>query len=351
MIAKKMLAGKKGVDWSLGEALAFASLLNEDHPVRLAGQDVCRGTFSHRHAVFFDKENSAPYSTLSHLHLGQGEFEIINSPLSEYAAMGFEFGQAMANPNKLVCWEAQFGDFANGAQIIIDQFLSSSAAKWKRFCGLVLLLPHGYEGQGPEHSSARLERFLQLCAQRNMQVMNVTTLLQYFHALRRQLKRDYRLPLVMMTPKSLLRHPMAVSAIADFSKTRFQEIIDDEQMQKNKVRRVVLCSGKVYYELLQGREDKKVDDVAILRLEQIYPMHRTRLLELLATYPNAKEVFWVQEEPQNMGAWTFINQRSAVSFTQRASLALCGAGGSSFSSGMAMPVFTKNSRQRLYPRV
>jgi 2-oxoglutarate dehydrogenase E1 component len=309
----EMLEDKRGVDWSLGEAFAFGSLLTDGFAVRLSGQDVERGTFSHRQSVFYDGVTGARYVPLNHLEAIKTDYEPVNSLLSEYGVLGFEFGQSLANPNKLTIWEAQFGDFGNGAQIIFDQFVSSSAVKWQRFSGLVMLLPHGYEGQGPEHSSGRVERYLQACAQNNIQVCNVSTPAQYFHVLRRQLMRDFRIPLIIMTPKSLLRHPKAVSPMSDFQNEVFHEILDDSDTTlKAKAKRVVLCSGKIYYELLQGREASKNANVAIVRVEQFYPFAGKTLAEVLASYKAATEFVWAQEEPQNMGGYVFMNQNLAL---------------------------------------
>lgn len=300
-----------GLDWSAGEALAFASLLDEGFSIRLSGEDCERGTFSHRHAVMYDQTNGKTYTPLAHVSERQGRFEVLNSPLSEEAVMGYEHGYSLADPNCLVLWEGQFGDFANGAQVIIDQFIASSESKWLRMSGLVLLLPHGFEGQGPEHSSARLERFLQLCAENNMQVCNFTTPANIFHALRRQMKRNFRKPLIVMTPKSLLRHKLAVSTKADFTgNSTFQMVIDettpDALVKADKIRRVVLCSGKVYYDLFEAREAQGVKDVALVRVEQLYPFPAKTIAGVLKAYKNA-EVVWCQEEPQNQGAWSFIN--------------------------------------------
>ncbi len=300
-----MVNGKRGFDWGMGEALAFGSLLTAGHSVRIAGQDVKRGTFSHRHAVFFDVNTDTEYVALNNLSQAVADIELVNSLLSEYGALGFEFGQSLANPNKLSLWEAQFGDFVNGTQIIIDQFITSSAVKWQRFSGLVLLLPHGYEGQGPEHSSARIERFLQAAAQHNIQVCNLTTPAQFFHALRRQVLRDYRLPLIVATPKSLLRNPLAVSSYDDFATVGFKEIIDDANSALKSSKRVVMCSGKVYYDLVVQREKLKLD-VAIVRLEQFYPFPQKQLVTLLGQYKNMTELVWCQEEPENMGGWWFM---------------------------------------------
>jgi 2-oxoglutarate dehydrogenase E1 component len=301
----------EGIDWATGEALGFGTLLLEGHRVRLSGEDVQRGTFSHRHAVLIDQQTQAEYVPLNNIRSGQPRFEAFNSLLSEFGVLGFDYGYSLADPHTLVLWEAQFGDFANGAQVIIDQFIASGETKWLRMSGLVLLLPHGYEGQGPEHSSARLERYLQLCAERNMRVCNLTTPANYFHALRRQLKANYRKPLVLMTPKSLLRHKLAVSSLADFGPgSSFRYVVPeiDAIAPEDKVKRVVLCSGKVYYDLLQERRDKGVQDVAIIRLEQLHPFPQQSLGQALAPYRNA-DVVWCQEEPENMGGWTFVDRR------------------------------------------
>jgi 2-oxoglutarate dehydrogenase E1 component len=306
-----MLETGEGIDWATAEALAFGSLLMDGHRVRLSGEDCQRGTFSQRHAVLIDQTNQNEYVPLNNIAPGQAKIEIYNSLLSEAGVLGFEYGYTLADPRTLVLWEAQFGDFANGAQVIIDQFLASGETKWLRMSGLTLLLPHGYEGQGPEHSSARLERYLQLCAERNMQVGNLTTPANYFHALRRQLKRNFRKPLVLMTPKSLLRHKLAVSSLAEFTPgSHFRTVIPeiDAIAPGPQVKRVVLCSGKVYYDLLAERRELRVGDVAIVRLEQIYPFPANSLRAVLAHYPNAQLV-WCQEEPENMGAWTFVDRR------------------------------------------
>jgi 2-oxoglutarate dehydrogenase E1 component len=308
---KQAIETGEGIDWATGEALAFGTLLLEGHRVRLSGEDVQRGTFSHRHAYLIDQKGQAEYVPLNNIRAGQPRFEAFNSLLSEFGVLGFEYGYSLADPRTLVLWEAQFGDFANGAQVIIDQFIASAETKWLRMSGLVMLLPHGYEGQGPEHSSARLERYLQLCAERNMRVGNLTTPANYFHALRRQLKANYRKPLVLMTPKSLLRHKLAVSSLADFAPgSGFQYVIPeiDAIAPDAEVKRVVLCTGKVYYDLLQERRDKGVKDVALVRLEQLYPFPQASLGKALAPYVNA-EVVWCQEEPENMGAWSFVDRR------------------------------------------
>ncbi len=298
------------IDWGLAELLAYGTLVCEGTAVRLSGQDSERGTFSHRHAVLVDYDTGIRHVPLSQLREGQASFCIYNSPLSEFAVMGFEFGYSMDDPDTLALWEAQFGDFANGAQTIIDQFLASAEAKWQRMSGLVLLLPHGYEGQGPEHSSARLERYLQLCAEDNMQVAYCTTPGQFFHLLRRQMKRNFRKPLVVMTPKSLLRHRLAVSSVQDLTEGTFQEVIDEaSHLDPRQVTRLLLCSGKVYYDLLTERERRGRTDIAIIRVEELYPFPAAELTEILARYERATEVLWVQEEPRNMGAWSFMYER------------------------------------------
>ncbi|MCS6807985.1 MAG: 2-oxoglutarate dehydrogenase E1 component, partial [Bacteroidota bacterium] len=302
----EMVAHDKGIDWGMGEALAFGSLLVEGYPVRITGEDAARGTFSHRHAVLTDFITESELILLDRLRPEQHPFYIYDSPLSEFAVMGFEYGYSVQRPEGLTIWEAQFGDFANGAQTIIDQFISAGEAKWSQTSGLVLLLPHGYEGQGPEHSSARLERFLQLCAEDNMIVANLTTPAQLFHALRRQVKRTFRKPLVVMTPKSMLRAPQAVSKIDDFVHGTFQEVIDDDSVHAEHVRRVLFCAGKVYYDLLAKRAKLGAEDVAIVRLEQMYPFYEARVRQILQRYERAKDVVWVQEEPKNMGAWFFV---------------------------------------------
>ena len=300
-------------DWGFAEALAFGSLLIEGTPVRLSGQDSRRGTFSHRNSVLYDEVTRDRYFPLKNISPEQETFCVYNSPLSEYAVLGFDYGYSMDFPSMLCIWEAQFGDFANGAQIIIDQFIASAEAKWRRPSSIVMLLPHGYEGQGPEHSSARLERFLQLCAEDNMQVCNITTPAQYFHVLRRQIHRGYRKPLIIMSPKSLLRSEDAASRVEDFTNARFEEILDDPTIKDpKKVNRVVFCSGKIYYDLVRGREEaKQTVTTAIIRFEQIYPLHSERLQALSKRYPATKRYVWCQEEPQNMGAWNFIAPRIA----------------------------------------
>jgi 2-oxoglutarate dehydrogenase E1 component len=308
---RKAIDTGEGIDWATAEALAFGTLCAEGTYVRLSGQDSGRGTFSQRHAVLVDQENEQKYIPLNNIREGQAPFELIDSPLSEAAVLGFEYGYSLADPHSLVLWEAQFGDFANGAQVIIDQFIASGEAKWLRMSGLVLLLPHGFEGQGPEHSSARLERYLQLCAEDNIQVCNLTSAANYFHVLRRQVRRNFRKPLVLMTPKSLLRSPEVASKLDEMGPdTSFHRVLAeiDPLTDDAKVRRVVLCSGKVYFDLLHSRRERKIDDIAIVRIEQLYPFPVTSLSDTLKRYPNA-EVVWCQEEPMNAGAWTFADRR------------------------------------------
>ena len=302
---RKMFYETRVLNWAAGELLAYGSLLSEQHIVRVSGQDVQRGTFSHRHAVLHDAETSAPYNSLNFMEGENEKLSIYNSLLSEYAVLGFEFGYGMANPTALVIWEAQFGDFANGAQTMIDQFVVSSESKWQRMNGLVMQLPHGYEGQGPEHSNARPERFLQLAAENNIIVANITTPANFFHALRRQLTWSFRKPLVVMSPKSMLRHPLCVSPIEEFTGGRFREVLGDDFADAKKVKRVLLCSGKVYYDLLDEQRNSDRRDVAIIRLEQLHPFPKKQLDAELAKYGKAK-IYWVQEEPENMGYWNYL---------------------------------------------
>ncbi len=308
------------VDWGMAELLAYGSLVAEGTPVRLSGQDAGRGTFTHRHAIFHDCNTGARYSPLATLG-GDGDFVVHDSMLSEYAVLGFEYGNAITDPRALTIWEAQFGDFANGAQIIIDQFISSAESKWQRMCGLVLLLPHGYEGQGPEHSSARLERFLQLCAQDNCQVAYCTTPAQIFHVMRRQMKRDFRKPLVIMSPKSLLRHPKVVSSVSELTSGHFQEVLADPSVKDpSLVKRVVLCTGKVFYDIADEREKSHNDGAtAIVRVEQLYPFPADKIAAEVKKFPNVKQILWAQEEPKNMGAWTFVAFRLQEIFADLAS--------------------------------
>jgi 2-oxoglutarate dehydrogenase E1 component len=313
---RKMIETGEGIDWAMGEALAFGSILDDGNRVRLSGQDCERGTFSSRHSVLIDQETEARYKPLNHISEGQAKYEVINSMLSEEAVLGFEYGYSLSEPNALTLWEAQFGDFANGAQVLFDQFISSGERKWLRMSGLVCLLPHGYEGQGPEHSSARLERFLQMCAEDNMQVANCTTPANYFHILRRQVKRDFRKPLILMTPKSLLRHAKCKSTLAEFAEgSVFHRWLHDDAerlpggpvklAKDGKIRRVILCSGKVYFDLIEDREKRGIDDVYIMRIEQLYPFPLKSVAQELSRFKNA-DLLWVQEEPQNMGSWSYI---------------------------------------------
>ena len=304
---KNMVEEKNQLDWGMAELLAYGTLLYEGNPIRLSGQDVERGTFSHRHAVLKLEQSEQEIVPLNSIN-PKAKFEAYNSLLSEYGVLGFDYGYAMALPNSLTIWEAQFGDFSNGAQIMIDQFISSAEDKWKIYNGLVMLLPHGYEGQGAEHSSARMERYLQMCAKHNMQMVNCTTPANFFHVMRRQLKREFRKPLVIFTPKSLLRHPLCVSKLEDLSSGRFKELIDDIDVEPSEVEKVVFCSGKIYYELLKERDKTSRMDVALVRLEQLYPLPEEQIITLLEKY-KGKTLIWVQEEPKNMGAWTHILNR------------------------------------------
>jgi 2-oxoglutarate dehydrogenase E1 component len=316
----QMFETGQGFDWATGEALAFGTLLNEGCPVRLSGQDTSRGTFSQRHAALVDQETEKRYWPLAHIREGQGEFEVVDSLLSEEAVLGFEYGYSSAEPRALVLWEAQFGDFANGAQVVIDQFIASGEMKWLRMCGLVMLLPHGYEGQGPEHSSARLERYLQLCAQDNIQVCYCTTPANYFHVLRRQVHRPFRKPLILMTPKSLLRNKRATSFLSDMQTgSSFHRVFRDQAetvpgattvklVPDDEIKRVILCTGKVYFDLMEEREKRNETRIQMLRIEQLYPFPEGVLAQELARFPKA-EVIWCQEEPRNQGAWTFIAPR------------------------------------------
>jgi 2-oxoglutarate dehydrogenase E1 component len=309
LLRRRDALGQGGIDWGQAEALAFASLLADGIPVRITGQDTERGTFSHRHAVLHDVNTGATYTPMQHLDEATASFEIHNSPLSEYACVGFEYGYSAAAPEALVLWEAQFGDFVNGAQIIVDQFMSAGLSKWRETSRLTLLLPHGYEGNGPEHSSARLERFLQLAAQENIRIANCTTAAQYFHLLRRQALDATARPLVVMTPKGLLRLKQASSTLEDLAGGEFQPVIDDAQADKERVTRLVLCSGKVYYDIVGHEDHEQAGRVAVARLEQLYPFPVEQAARLLRSYPNLREVVWTQEEPQNMGAWRAIRHR------------------------------------------
>jgi 2-oxoglutarate dehydrogenase E1 component len=312
---KKMFAAGEGFDWATGEALAFGSLLCEGFPVRLSGQDCTRGTFSQRHSGLINQDTEERYYPLNHIRAGQKRYDVIDSMLSEYAVLGFEYGYSLAEPNALTLWEAQFGDFANGAQIMFDQFISSGESKWLRMSGLVVLLPHGFEGQGPEHSSARLERFLQMCGQDNWIIANCTTPANYFHILRRQLHRNFRKPLILMTPKSLLRHKLAVSKAEDFTTgSSFHRVLwDDAEASTSahklkpdaNIKRVVMCSGKVYYDLLEERNARGLDDIYLIRFEQFYPFPAISAMKELQRFANA-EMIWCQEEPKNQGGWSFM---------------------------------------------
>lgn len=306
----KMASGEIPMDWGFAEALSFGSILENGFPIRLAGQDAQRGTFSHRHAVIADTLTGGKYTPLNHISTKQAKIEVINSSLSEFSCLGFEYGFSLADPNSLVIWEAQFGDFANNAQVMFDQFLTSSEFKWHRLSGLVVLLPHGYEGQGPEHSSARLERFLQLCAGDNIQVANCTTAAQYFHLLRRQILRSFRKPLIIMSPKSMLRLPDASSNISEITSGAFKKIIYDvEAIKPAKIQKLVFCSGKVYYDLKKGLEESKNDSIAIIRVEQLYPFPDKEIKEAIGIFSNAKSFVWAQEEPKNQGSWHFLQDR------------------------------------------
>jgi 2-oxoglutarate dehydrogenase E1 component len=321
----KMFETGKGFDWATAEALAFGSLVTEGFPVRLSGQDCTRGTFSQRHSAFVDQTTEERHYPLNHIRAGQARYEVIDSMLSEYAVLGFEYGYSLSEPNALTLWEAQFGDFANGAQIMFDQFINSGESKWLRMSGLVCLLPHGFEGQGPEHSSARLERFLQLSAHDNWIVANCTTPANYFHILRRQMHRDFRKPLILMTPKSLLRHPMCISEAEDFTNgSYFHRVLWDDAQKghseltlkpDNKIKRVVMCSGKVYYDLLAERDARGQDDTYLLRVEQLYPVPGKSLRTELSRFKNAEWV-WCQEEPKNQGAWFHMEPELEVILTE-----------------------------------
>lgn len=307
---RKMAKGELPIDWGFAENIAYGGLLLEGHPIRLSGQDSGRGTFFHRHAVYHNLNQRDAYVPLQNLSEEQGHFRVIDSLLSEEAVLGYEYGYATASPESLVIWEAQFGDFANGAQVVIDQFISAGEVKWGRLCGLVMMLPHGYDGQGPEHSSARLERYLQLCACDNMQVVYPTTPAQMFHLLRRQVLRPYRKPLIIMSPKSLLRHKLSTSSLEDLIKGQFELVIDErDDVKPTQVKRIVICTGKVYFDLLEKRREKNLKDVAIVRLEQLYPLPEDRLAEVFGQYKKADEIVWCQEEPKNQGAWYFIHPR------------------------------------------
>jgi 2-oxoglutarate dehydrogenase E1 component len=343
----QMTEGKLPLDWGYAENMAYATLLNQGYPVRISGQDSRRGTFGHRHATYFDQKAGEMYTPLAHLETSQPAFQIYDSLLSEEAVLGFEYGYSKTTPNTLVIWEAQFGDFANGAQVIIDQFISSGWQKWKQLSGLAMLLPHGYEGMGPEHSSARLERYLQLCAQHNMQVCVPTTPAQIFHLLRRQVVRQLRLPLIVMTPKSLLRHKLAVSSLEDLAGGQFQLVIPEiDQINPDKVRKVILCSGKVYYDLLTKRREENIEDIAIIRIEQLYPFPYDELQQALAKYTAAKEVVWCQEEPKNQGAWFILRDRLLACLQKGSELTYAGRA-SSAAPAVGYPALHKKQQSDL----
>ncbi len=310
---KKMGAGEMLMDWGFAENMAYASLINDGYPIRISGQDSGRGTFFHRHAVIHNMEDGSTHLPLQHIKEGQPTFLVINSTLSEEAVLAYEYGYSSAEPNALVMWEAQFGDFANGAQVVFDQFISSCESKWGRFCGLTVFLPHSYDGQGPEHSSARLERFLQLCAEKNMQVCFPSTPAQMFHMLRRQQLRPYRKPLIVMSPKSLLRRKLSASPIDDLINGHFHPVIDEiDDLDKSAVTRLLVCSGKVYFDLLEQRRESELNNIAIIRIEQLYPFPREEVRELINSYSNLKEVVWVQEEPKNQGSWYYMQSRGTM---------------------------------------
>jgi 2-oxoglutarate dehydrogenase E1 component len=325
---RKMAAGDQALDWGMGEHLAFASLVSSGYAIRLSGQDSGRGTFTHRHSVLHDQArerwDSGTYIPLQNVSDKQAPFVVIDSVLSEEAVLGFEYGYSTTEPNTLVIWEAQFGDFVNGAQVVIDQFISSGETKWGRASGLTMMLPHGYEGQGPEHSSARLERFLQLCAEHNMQVVQPTTPAQIFHVLRRQMIRQFRKPLVILTPKSLLRHKEAVSDLKELSNGHFETVIADNTVDAKKVKKVVVCSGRVYYDLIAGRRERELVDTAIIRVEQLYPFPHKAFEAEMKKYPNATQVVWTQDEPQNQGAWFYIGHHIAVLLSEDQKLTYAG---------------------------
>jgi 2-oxoglutarate dehydrogenase E1 component len=345
---RAMAEGKMPLDWGMAENLAYASLLNDGYGIRLSGQDSGRGTFFHRHAVLHDqnreKWNDGTYVPLQHIKDDQQDFLVIDSVLSEEAVLGFEYGYSTSEPNELVIWEAQFGDFANGAQVVIDQFISAGEVKWGRICGLTLFLPHGYEGQGPEHSSARPERFLQLCAEHNMQVVVPSTPAQLYHMLRRQMVRPLRKPLIVFMPKSLLRHKESVSSMQDLSDGKFQPVIGDvDKLDAKKVRRIIICSGKVYFDLLAYRREKKITDTAVIRLEQQYPFPHDDFRAVVAKYPAAKEVVWCQEEPQNQGAWYRLRAYFRSDIAEKQALAYAGR---AVSASPAVGQFSKHVEQQ-----
>jgi 2-oxoglutarate dehydrogenase E1 component len=310
---RRMGTGEIPMDWGYAETMAYAALLDQGHGVRISGQDSARGTFFHRHAVIHNVRDGSTYLPLQHVRPGQPQFLVINSTLSEEAVLAFEYGYSSAEPGSLVIWEAQFGDFANGAQVVIDQFISSCEAKWGRYCGLTVFLPHGYDGQGPEHSSARLERFLQLCAQENMQVCVPSTAGQMFHMLRRQVLRPYRKPLIVMSPKSLLRHKLSMTPLENLVKGRFELVIDEiDPIDRNAVTRLLFCAGKVYYDLLEARRRNNIGNIAIVRIEQLFPFPQKEVKAIIDSYPNARQIVWVQEEPKNQGSWYYMQSRGTM---------------------------------------
>lgn len=354
MEARKEFISKGNADWALGELMAYGSLLLEGFPVRVSGQDVVRGTFSHRHAMIRIEDSEEEYTPLSDLGAGAANFEIYNSTLSEYGVLGYEYGYSLCLPDGLVIWEAQFGDFSNGAQIILDQFISSAEDKWNVMSGLVVLLPHGYEGQGPEHSSGRMERFLTMAAEQNFQVVNCTTPANFFHVLRRQIHRDFRKPLIVFTPKSLLRHSRCVSAFDEFTAGRFKEIIDDPAANPKKIKKVVFCAGKIYYDLLEEKEKGGFDHVSIVRLEQVYPLPLKQIRELIARYKYAENWLWVQEEPYNMGAWPFIHRELkdvALKVISRPPSGSTATGSSKFHQLQQRKIIDKTFEECLCPKV
>jgi 2-oxoglutarate dehydrogenase E1 component len=309
----RMGSGELDMDWGFAETMAYASLIDSGHAVRISGQDSARGTFFHRHAVLHNQDDGDTYLPLQHVRDSQANFLVINSILSEEAVLGFEYGYSSAEPRTLVIWEAQFGDFANGAQVVFDQFISSCESKWDRYCGVTVLLPHGYDGAGPEHSSARLERFLQLSARENIQVCVPSTPAQMFHMLRRQVLRPYRKPLIVMSPKSLLRYKLSSSSIEDIVNGEFKLVIDDiDEIDKNGVSRLLMCSGKIYYELLVARRENNISNIAIARIEQLFPFPSAEVKKLIESYPNLEEVVWVQEEPKNQGSWYYMQSRGTM---------------------------------------
>ncbi len=305
--------GELPMDWGFAETMAYASLLESAYPVRISGQDSGRGTYFHRHAVIHNQIDGETWLPLQHLSEDQANFLVINSTLSEEAVLAYEYGYSSAEPNTLVIWEAQFGDFANGAQVVFDQFISSCEAKWGRYCGLVCLLPHGYDGQGPEHSSARLERFLQLCAEENIQVCVPSTAAQMFHMLRRQMLRPYRKPLIVMSPKSLLRHKLSASPLEELTHGKFHTVIGEiDEIDPSKVARLLFCAGKIFYNLLEERREKNIENIAIARIEQLFPFPKDEVKNIIDSYPNLKEIVWVQEEPKNQGSWYYLQSRGTL---------------------------------------